>query len=50
MALVTNIDDESTRKFHRLKGLFSYEDGEDRHGKSKFSLFSDDYTVCCMVQ
>lgn len=50
VALVTNIGDESNRKIHRLQGLFSYQEGENRHVNSKFSLFSDDYTVCCVVR
>lgn len=49
VALVTRIDDES-RKIHRLQGLFSYQDGENRLGNSRFSLSSDDYTVYCVVQ
>jgi len=50
VSLVTNIDDESNRKIHRLQRLFSYQDGENRHGNSKFSLSSDDYTVYCVAK
>lgn len=50
VALVTNIDDESNGKIHRLQGLFSYQGGENCHGNSKFSLSSEDYTVCCVAQ
>ncbi|MDF2609659.1 MAG: hypothetical protein K0R92_1133 [Lachnospiraceae bacterium] len=50
IALVTNIDDESNRKIHRLQGLFTYQDGESRYGNSKFSLSSDDYSVCCVAK
>lgn len=50
VALVTNIDDEINRKIHRLKGLFTYQDGESRYGNIKFSLSSDDYTVCCVIK
>ena len=49
VALVTNINDESNRKIHRLQGIFSYQDGESRYENSKFSLSSDDYTVCCVA-
>lgn len=49
VALVTNIDDECSRKIHRLQGLFTYQDGESRHGNSKFSLSSDDYRVCSQI-
>ncbi len=50
VALVTNIDDESSRKIHRLQGLFTYQDGENRYNNCKFSLFSTDYTVRCIVK
>lgn len=50
VALVTNVDDVRSRKIHRLKELFTYNDGESRHGNSKFLLSSDDYTVCCVAQ
>jgi len=50
VALVTNIGDESNRKIYRLQGLFSYLDGENRHGNSKFTISSDDYTVFCVAQ
>lgn len=50
VALVTNMDDESNRKIHRLQGLFTYQDGESRYGNSKFSLSSDNYTICCVAK
>jgi len=50
VALVTNIADESNRKIHRLQGLFTYQDGENRHENHKFSLSSDNYIVSCIAK